>query len=195
MTTATTENKVLEFFQTEAIGNASPNQGYGAGGWRPAEGDHDCMLTGMKQELGDFRYTDADEKKQKADAGIVTFLFRLLDDPDNPDDPRSWQGKPFVMPKIKLREDPKLPEGQKMRIRIQDERLAGYFNAILGHVPKTGAVGIQMIGAKIMEADEQNAAVCVRMNCRYDVRVRGKGEDKREISVFDEEFCRELITE
>ncbi len=192
--TATTpqQNQVMEFFQSTAIKDASPNQGFGSGGWRPPAGESDNVLLGMKLEPTTIRYklstSSGQEVKKNAPAGGLTFLFQMMDDPDNADQPRSWQGKQFQMPDDKIRNDSQLPEGQRTRFRIQDERLNGFFLTLLGHVPDSAAQGLELLQAKLTEAEEANVALCVRMQLRYSCI----GKSTRES--FDSEYCQEIIT-
>lgn len=192
MTSTTAQNQVMEFFQSTAIKDAAPNQGYGSGGWRPPAGESDNVLIGMRLEPCTFRYKvsgpSGQEIKKSDRGGGLTFMFQLMDDPDNPDEPRSWQGKQFQMPSEAVRTDSALPDGQRQRIRIQDERLNGFFLSILGHVPDSAASGITMLQDKLTEADSKNVALCARMQIRYSTI----GKSTRES--FDSEYCQELIT-
>lgn len=189
-------NEILDFFNNEALASAEPNTGRGA--WRPAEGEYDVILEDLVLSQETFRYTvpgpGGQKVKKEAPAGGLTFKYRLIEDPESPDGtPRAFSGRTFQIPDGRVRGDSTLPDGQKERIRIQDERLMGHIKTLTGTTPSSAAgvsASIKNIRALLDTARSENRAVAVRLSLRYG---EGKTRAGRAYPQFEAEYLVEPI--
>ena len=119
------DNFESDFNETEV------SQGYND--WFPEDGNYEALLTSIVQVDCPFKEKDGTVH----DGTLIKFNYRLLQDDDQPDNPRSFEGGPMVFPdcgKAGLKTD-----GGQVRVDIALKRLKQTLTVCLGDVPSMGA--------------------------------------------------------
>lgn len=144
-------SKILEAFGQRATEGLQANRGLGSiGWWPPAESGQErrvveAVLTGWTVDENEKLTWKKPGNGGETAAVKVTFHYQLLNDPDHDGEPRSFNGRPVILPY----DSTNLPEingsKQKTRVRIAEERFLGFAEALLGSKPSTfGAAFEQM---------------------------------------------------
>lgn len=89
-------NAALSAFNNEMKTVTADTEG-GFTTWFPDEGSYDCSVESIYQgECSAAEWIDGN--KTDHDGILIKFTYRLIDDPGQPDNPRSFEGAPFIMP-------------------------------------------------------------------------------------------------
>jgi hypothetical protein len=89
-------NAALSAFNSEMKTLSADTDG-GYNSWFPDEGMYDCTINGIY--LGECTAKEwIDNEPKEHDGILVKFNYTLLDDPGSPDNPRSFDGSPFILP-------------------------------------------------------------------------------------------------
>ena len=126
---------VFDNFESD-FSAAEVSQGYND--WFPEDGNYEALITGIVQVDCPFKERDGTIH----DGTLIKFNYRLLQDDDQPDNPRSFEGGPMVFPdcgKAGLKTD-----GGKTRVDISIKRMKQTLTVCLGDVPSMGAGLIQI---------------------------------------------------
>lgn len=154
------ENNVKAMFNSlnTSFAQAQPDNGTGAGGWWPAEGQHDVFISSMTVKASEYKSGDG----QTFPGTEIVFRYQLINDPDQPNEPRSFEGASFRLP-----QDPSiLDDKARIGFDINMRRLKGHLQTILRR-------DVKDIGAALVEADARingDQAVAVVVKCQYDVK-------------------------
>lgn len=143
--------------------------------WFPEDGTYECMMTSIVQVDCPFKEKDGTTH----DGTLIKFNYRLLQDDDQPDNPRSFEGGPMVFPdcgKAGLK-----TEGGQIRVDIALKTLKGLLSNVLGDVASMGA-GLEQI-EDLLTTQE----VPVRVRCKSRTGNNGK--------VYGSETVLERLTE
>ena len=159
------QNQVKAIFNTlqEDFTKVQADQGLGALGEWPPQGEHDCYVTGVTID------TNATFKESKASGGnetpgvSVQFAYQLVDDPDR-EEPLAWLGAPIILPM-----DPKevKSDGSQIRCRIELQRLKGHLKTLLGRDPVDMNSDIEIV-KDMLERGESSVVATVK--CQYNDR-------------------------
>ena len=142
---------VFENFEND-FQNTEVSQGYND--WFPADGNYECMMTSIVQIDCPFKEKDGTVH----DGTLIKFTYRLLEDEDQPDNPRSFDGGPMIFPdcgKSGLKTD-----GGGIRVDIALKRMKQTLSVVLGDVASMGA-GLQQI-EELLGTEE----VPVKVRCK-----------------------------
>ena len=126
---------VFDNFETDFTAT-EVSQGYND--WFPEDGDYECLMTSIVQVDCPFKERDGTPH----DGTLIKFNYRLLQDDDQPDNPRSFEGGPMVFPdcgKAGLKTD-----GGQIRVDIALKRLKQTMTVVLGDVASMGS-GLEQI--------------------------------------------------
>jgi hypothetical protein len=113
------------------------NEG-GYNNWFPDPGSYDCSLEAITlNECNSKEWIDGVATEHPAI--MIKFVFRLIDDPGQPDSPRSFEGSPFILPNAGP--DAFSTEQALNRLQKTMGRLKGHLTKVLGmsDVPDLGA--------------------------------------------------------
>lgn len=89
-------NSALSAFNNEMKTVTADNDG-GYNTWFPDDGEYDCSIEGVY--VGECKAKEwIDGTATEHDGTLIKFTFRLIDDPAQPDNPRSFEGAPFILP-------------------------------------------------------------------------------------------------
>jgi len=197
MTSINTEVAELFAQMNDQAKKTEGNQGRGQLGWWPAEGDNESEVLGFDSKLGVLNYK-LNGQKISVKCAVVQGLYRLTEDPDSPDEPRSWKGVPFYLLSdaelAKLPEDKKNGGLQQTRVRIMAERFVGHLTCILGETPADWQTGFAEAVAKIEAVQGQGGAVVAKALCTYDDHYKRRDARGNPLRVPDVEFLQELIS-
>jgi hypothetical protein len=157
------ENNVKAMFNSlnNAFANAQPDNGMGAGGWWPNEGQHEVFVSSLNVRASEYKMPDG----QKVPGTDITFRYQLINDTDSPNEPRSFDGALFRLPQ----DTSVLDDKGRMRTEIEMRRLKGHLQTILRR-------DVKDIGTALSDADAKinsDNAVAVVVKCQYD-NVNGK---------------------
>lgn len=157
------ENNVKSMFNSlnSAFANAQPDNGMGAGGWWPAEGQHEVFVSSLTVRASEYKMPDG----QKVPGTDIVFRYQLINDTDSPNEPRSFDGSAFRLPQ----DTSILDDKGRMRTEIEMRRLKGHLQTILRR-------DVKDIGTALADADGKingQDAVAVVVKCQYD-NVNGK---------------------
>jgi hypothetical protein len=157
------ENNVKAMFNSlnSTFASVQPDNGMGAGGWWPAEGQHEVFVSSLTVRPSEYRMPDG----QKVPGTEIVFRYQLINDPDQPSEPRSFDGASFRLPQ----DTSILDEKGRLRTEIEMRRLKGHLQTILRRDVKDVGTAIADADAKINGQD----AVAVVVKCQYD-QVNGK---------------------
>jgi len=157
------ENNVKAMFNSlnTAFAQAQPDNGMGAGGWWPAEGQHEVFVSSLNVRPSEYKLPDG----QKVAGTEISFRYQLINDTDSPNEPRSFDGSAFRLPQ----DTSVLDDKGRMRVDIEMRRLKGHLQTILRRDVKDIGTAIADADAKINGQD----AVAVVVKCQYD-NVNGK---------------------
>lgn len=161
--TASFDNKVQQAFNamasSAAYAKSDPDQGYGAGGEWPPEGNHECYITGLSVSPSEFRFGDS-----SVPGWMIQFDYEMVDPLPEHENALKWKGAPFRIP-----EDPSSigADGPKVRARIELNRLAGHCKTILKRNP--GVLGDDLAAVnQAINSNEQ--ALVAEVRCVYTER-------------------------
>jgi hypothetical protein len=157
------ENNVKAMFNSlnNTFASVQPDNGMGAGGWWPAEGQHEVFVSDINVRNSEYKLPDG----QKVPGTDITFRYQLINDTDSPTEPRSFDGSPFRLPL----DTSVLDDKGRIRVEIEMRRLKGHLQTILRR-------DVKDIGTAIGDADNKikgAEAVAVVVKCQYD-NVNGK---------------------
>lgn len=173
----------------ERYGAAEASQGGGLGPWPPA-GEHDCLIVKLEvDENHKWTYDkDAQGQKKQVDAIQYQFTFQLLEDPDNPSNPLTFKGAPFVLP---LTYPSDIPAGYLTMVEINRNRLAGHCKCILDKEVE-GDTGISLDEAltEVAALLGGQSHICVTVNCQYDTYISRR--TKKEMTSKNEFLLRRI---
>jgi len=157
------ENNVKSMFNSlnSAFANAQPDNGMGAGGWWPAEGQHEVFVSSLTVRSSEYKMPDG----QKVPGTDIVFRYQLINDTDSPNEPRSFDGSAFRLPQ----DTSILDDKGRMRTEIEMRRLKGHLQTILRRDVKDIGTALSDADGKINGQD----AVAVVVKCQYD-NVNGK---------------------
>lgn len=157
------ENNVKSMFNSlnSAFANAQPDNGMGAGGWWPAEGQHEVFVSSLTVRASEYKMPDG----QKVPGTDIVFRYQLINDTDSPNEPRSFDGSAFRLPQ----DTSILDDKGRMRTEIEMRRLKGHLQTILRRDVKDIGTALSDADGKINGQD----AVAVVVKCQYD-NVNGK---------------------
>lgn len=167
------DNNTKNAFAAMQSDFAEANAASGGSVW-PDEGEHECFVDALVIDT-DTAYRMGEEEIP----GIsMYFEYTLCNDPDR-DTPLKWRGARFDLPK-----DPSriTADNQKIRYRIQLERLKGHLCKLLGQED------IDDFGAAVTQVQGElggDVAKVARVFCKYRKAPNGK--------TYKEEFIRELL--
>lgn len=152
------ENNVKAMFNSlnNSFAQAQPDNGMGAGGWWPAEGQHDVFVSSMNVRASEYKLNDG----QKVPGTEIVFRYQLINDPDQPNEPRSFDGTAFRLPQ----DASVLDEKARIGLEISMRRLKGHLQTILRR-------DVKDIGTALADADARingDQAVAVVVKCQYD---------------------------
>ena len=152
------ENNVKAMFNSlnNTFAQAQPDNGMGAGGWWPAEGQHDVFVSSLNVRASEFKMPDG----QKVPGTEIVFRYQLINDPDQPNEPRSFDGSAFRLPQ----DTTSLDDKGRMRVEIEMRRLKGHLQTILRRDVKDIATALAEADARI----NGDQAVAVVVKCQYD---------------------------
>lgn len=108
-----------------SFAEAQANQGFGSQGWRPDDGDYQCIITAMTVDK-----TTLDEGWKGApnqDAVKVQCHYTLADDPEATED-QDFKGEDLYLPSNMEA----LPENLQKRGRIAFDRVKGLIKGLTG---------------------------------------------------------------
>ena len=157
------ENNVKAMFNSlnNTFASVQPDNGMGAGGWWPAEGQHEVFVSSLTVRASEYKLPDG----QKVPGTDIVFRYQLINDTDQPNEPRSFDGAAFRLPQ----DTSVLDEKGRMRVEIEARRLKGHLQTILRRDVKDVGTALADADAKINGQD----AVAVVVKCQYD-NVNGK---------------------
>lgn len=157
------ENNVKAMFNSlnNTFASVQPDNGMGAGGWWPAEGQHEVFIQNMTVRDSEYKLSDG----QKVSGTEIVFRYQLINDADQPNEPRSFDGSPFRLPL----DTSTLDDKGRIRVEIEMRRLKGHLQTILRRDVKDIGTALGEADAKINGQD----AVAVVVKCQYD-HVGGK---------------------
>ena len=157
------DNNVKAMFSAlnNTFASANADNGMGAGGWWPSEGQHEVYLSVMKVNAAEFRMPDG----QKVPGTEISFRYQLITDIEQPNEPRQFDGAVFRLPQ----DTAQLDDKGRMRVEIELRRLKGHLQTILRR-------DVKDVGAALADADARinsDQVVAVIVKCQYD-QVNGK---------------------
>ena len=150
---------VFDNFESD-FAAAEVSEGYND--WFPEDGTYECMMTSIVQVDCPFKESDGTAH----DGTLIKFHYRLLQDDERPDNPRSFEGGPMVFPdcgKTGL-----MTEGGQTRVDIALKTLKGTLTHVLGDVA-TMSSGLEQI-EDLLATQE----VPVRVRCKTREGKNGK---------------------
>ena len=173
------QNQVKAIFNSlqNDFTKAQADQGLGALGEWPSQGEHDCYITGVTIDPNStFKESQASGGHETPGVAIQ-FFYQLVDDPDR-EEPLAWVGAPIILPV-----DPKevRSEGSQTRTRIELQRLKGHMKTLLGRDP-VDIEGDMEIIKNMLERGESSVVATVK--CQY---------NDRGTKVFRSEFIQSLL--
>lgn len=120
----------------KSIAGVQGNTGQGALGEWPADGDHQCVITGITAKPTEFKAAN----NVKLPGVTVQFEFETVNVAADRKEPNKFFGAPFTFPKDKTQVT---VETNLTRIRIEEERLQGHLSIVNGSPTTDIRVGLQ----------------------------------------------------
>lgn len=146
--------------------------------WFPDPGNYDCSLEGIY--IGECTTKEwIDGTANEYPGTMVKFTYRLIDDPGQPDSPRSFDGAPFIFPNGGP--DTFTTEQAQNRLQKNTARFKGHLTMLLGmqDIPDVGAA-VTTIQEKV-----QTEPVMVKLECTSYTSPKG--------NVYNTEYIKGLL--
>ena len=159
------QNQVKAIFNSlqEDFQKVQADQGLGALGEWPAQGEHNCYVLNLEID------TNATFKESQASGGnelpgiSIQFNYQLVDDPDR-EEPLAWRGAPMTLP---VNPSDVQSEGSQIRARIELQRLKGHMKTLLGRDPIDMESDMEIIKDMLERGD---SSVVATVKCNYNSR-------------------------
>jgi hypothetical protein len=186
-------NDVAALFKqaNDDYAKASANTGEGAQGEWPPEGISEHFITDIEVKAGKFRLPKRgdQQKGDELDCVDVQFHFKQIPDDKSPNfDPNvlplEWRGARFQILPIS-----RIPvEGSQTRARIEQERLKGHCQVILGESSGNLLADVE----KAIHKVKGPSAVVVKARVEYR---KGKQSASGSTPIYKTEFLQELLSQ
>lgn len=147
-----------------SFGGGSANQ------WWPDAGQHDVFVIGLVVRDGTMRHSGVEYPSK-----LLTFQYRLVEDPGSPAEPRTFSGAPVNIPL-----DANVAQ-QSQAVQINMGRLKGILQVVLGEkfVGNDLDASLSMVQSLL---DDPDATVAARCSIQANLDKQGK-EWKKEYLV------------